>query len=245
MPRKPKKPSEPPIASKSPSPAPAPIRSSGRRPTPSQKTVAFADTGAPVPGSTRKPVRLRWGPEMPDNGVKQRVAIAKAEKALQAAQSGAQKTAKAVEKENAQRAEQERQAEERRAEEQRHEEEEEEEEEETEGNDTGNTNDELDRQEEENLEYNQEIPYEYTVSWALKGLYRPSPNPRKAVKWTGKIGEDWVQGQFKYNTLDLELTNAMEQLAFDSLVEVIVSVKSTNTWGTRKLLTFEELSQEG
>src|SRR5271166_4319630 len=172
MPRKPKKPSEPPIASKSPSPAPAPIRSSGRRPTPSQKTVAFADTGAPVPGSTRKPVRLRWGPEMPDNGVKQRVAIAKAEKALQAAQSGAQKTAKAVEKENAQRAEQERQAEERRAEEQRHEEEEEEEEEETEGNDTGNTNDELDRQEEENLEYNQEIPYEYTVSWALKGLYR-------------------------------------------------------------------------
>jgi hypothetical protein len=29
---------------------------------------------------------------------------------------------------------------------------------------------EINRQEEENLKYNQQIPYEYTVSWALKAL---------------------------------------------------------------------------
>jgi hypothetical protein len=103
--------------------------------------VAFADAGAPAPGSTRKSVRLRWGPEMPNGGVKQRVAIGKAEKALRAAQTGAQRTAKAVEKENACRAEQE-----LRAEEQRQEEEEEEEETEgIEGNETENTEDEIDR----------------------------------------------------------------------------------------------------
>jgi len=242
MPRKPKKPSNPPIAGKSPSPAPAPIRSSRPRPLPTPKVVAFADAGAPAPGSTRKSVRLRWGPEMPNGGVKQRVAIGKAEKALRAAQTGAQRTAKAVEKENARRAEQELQAEEQQQEEE--EEEEEEETEEPEGNETENTDDEIDRQEEENFEYNQQIPYEYTVSWALKALYGPGPNPRKAVRWTRRIGEDWVQGQFKYNTLDLELNDTIEQLGFDSIVEVIVSVKSTNTRGTRKLLTFEELSQE-
>jgi hypothetical protein len=41
---------------------------------------------------------------------------------------------------------------------------------------------EIDRQEEENLEYNQQIPYEYTVSWALKALIGPGPNLRRAVK---------------------------------------------------------------
>jgi hypothetical protein len=53
---------------------------------------------------------------------------------------------------------------------------------------------EIDRREEENLEFNQQIPYEYTVSWALKALIGLSPFPRRAVKWQGKIGEDWVQG---------------------------------------------------
>ena len=48
------------------------------------------------------------------------------------------------------------------------------------------------------------------------------------MKWTRKIREDWVQEQFKYNILDLKLTNVIERLAFDSFVEVIVSVKSTN-----------------
>jgi hypothetical protein len=104
------------------------------------------------------------------------------------------------------------------------------------------TESEIDRQEEENLEFNQQIPYEYTVSWALKALIGPGPFPRKAVKWQGKIGEDWAQGQFKYNALDFELNNAMEHLGFNNLVEVIVTAKSTSTRGTRKSITLEELS---
>jgi hypothetical protein len=48
----------------------------------------------------------------------------------------------------------------------------------------------IDRQEEENLEFNQQIPYEYTVSWALKALIGLGLFPRRAVKWQGKIGED-------------------------------------------------------
>jgi hypothetical protein len=91
---------------------------------------------------------------------------------------------------------------------------------------------EIDRREEENLEFNQQIPYEYTVSWALKALIGLGPFPRKAVKWQGKIGEDWAQGQFKYNALDFELNKAMEHLGFDNLIEVIVIAKSTNTRGT-------------
>ena len=100
---------------------------------------------------------------------------------------------------------------------------------------------EIDRREEENLEFNQQIPYEYTVSWALKALIGPGPFPRRAVKWQGKIGEDWVQGQFKYNALDFELNKAMEHLGFDNLIEVIVIAKSTSTRGTRKSITLEEL----
>jgi hypothetical protein len=49
---------------------------------------------------------------------------------------------------------------------------------------------EIDKREEENLEFNQQIPYEYTVSWALKALIKLSPFLRRAVKWQGKIGED-------------------------------------------------------
>ena len=88
---------------------------------------------------------------------------------------------------------------------------------------------EIDRQEEENLNYNQQIPYEYTVNWVLKALIGSGPIPQKAVKWQGKIGEDQAQGQFKYNALDFELNNAMEHLGFDNLVEVIITVKSTST----------------
>ena len=88
---------------------------------------------------------------------------------------------------------------------------------------------EIDRQEEENLKYNQQIPYEYTVSWALKALIRPGPFLQRAVKWQGKVGEDWAQGQFKYNALDFELNNTMERLGFDNLAEVIVTAKSTST----------------
>ena len=47
---------------------------------------------------------------------------------------------------------------------------------------------EIDRREEENFEFNQQIPYEYTVSWALKALIGLGPFPRRAVKWQGKIG---------------------------------------------------------
>jgi hypothetical protein len=36
----------------------------------------------------------------------------------------------------------------------------------------------------------------------------------------------------------------MEHLGFDNLVEVIVTTKSTNTRGTRRSITLEELSQE-
>ena len=36
----------------------------------------------------------------------------------------------------------------------------------------------------------------------------------------------------------------MERLGFDNLVEVIVTAKSTNTRGTCKSITLEELSQE-
>jgi hypothetical protein len=75
-------------------------------------------------------------------------------------------------------------------------------------------------------------------------LIGPGPFPRRAVKWQGKVGEDWAQGQFKYNVLDFELNNAMEHLGFDNLVEVIVTAKSTSTRGTRKSITLEELSQE-
>ena len=49
---------------------------------------------------------------------------------------------------------------------------------------------EIDTREEENLEYNQQIPYEYTVSWALKTLIGLGPFPQRAVKWQGKVGED-------------------------------------------------------
>jgi hypothetical protein len=41
---------------------------------------------------------------------------------------------------------------------------------------------EIDRREEENLEYNQQILYKYTVSWALKALIELGPFLRKAVK---------------------------------------------------------------
>ena len=52
-----------------------------------------------------------------------------------------------------------------------------------------NPDSEIDRQE-ENLNYNQQISYEYTVNWALKALIGSGPIPQKAVKWQGKIGED-------------------------------------------------------
>jgi hypothetical protein len=245
MPRKPVKPAKPPVARKPPSPKPpaprneagssrsgSPNRRSSRHRLPTQKAVKFADPAAqPAVGTTPKPTRLRWGP---DSGVKQRVAISQAEKSLRAAQTGAQQNAKAVEKENALQAERERRLQQMA-------------EEEEEDDDLPSSTDpesEIDRQEEENLEYNQQIPYEYTVSWALKALIGPGPFPRKAVKWQGKVGEDWAQGQFKYNALDFELNNAMERLGFDNLVEVIVTAKSTSTRGTRKSITLEKLSQE-
>jgi hypothetical protein len=249
MPRKPVKPAKPPVVRKPPSPKPpapqneagssrsgSPNRRSSRHRLPTQKAVTFADPAAqPAVGTTPKPTRLRWGP---DSGVKQRVAISQAEKSLRAAQTGAQQNAKAVEKENAVQAEQERrQRLQQMAEEAGREEEE----------DLPSSEDpesEIDRREEENLEFNQQIPYEYTVSWALKALIGPGPFPRRAVKWQGKVGEDWAQGQFKYNALDFELSNAMEHLGFINLVEVIVTAKSTNTRGTRKSITLEELSQE-
>ncbi len=149
----------------------SPSRRSSRHRLPAQKAVTWADptaqpaqqpaaqlaTAQPAVGATPKPTRLRWGP---DSGVKQRLAISQAEKALRAAQTGAQQNAKAVEKENAVQAERERQLQ-QMAEEARREEEEEED------NDLLSSEDpesEIDRQEEENLEYNQQIPYEYTVS---------------------------------------------------------------------------------
>jgi hypothetical protein len=248
MPRKPVKPAKPPVARKPPSPKPpvprneagsscssSPSRRSSRHRLPAQKAVTFADPAAQLAvGTTPKPTRLRWGP---DSGVKQRVAISQAEKSLRAAQTGAQQNAKAVEKENALRAERERRLQQMAEGAGREEED----------DDLPGSTDpesEIDRQEEENLEYNQQIPYEYTVSWALKALIGPGPFPRRAVKWQGKVGEDWAQGQFKYNVLDFELNNAMEHLGFDNLVEVIVTAKSTSTRGTRKSITLEELSQE-
>jgi hypothetical protein len=204
MPRKPVKPAKPPVARKPASPKPtspkppaprneagssrsgSPSRRSSRHRLPTQKAVTFADPAAqPAVGTTPKPTRLRWGP---DSGVKQRVAINQAEKSLRAAQTGAQQNAKAVEKENALRAERERRLQQIAEEAGREEEEEEEEDDDLPG--STDPESEIDRREEENLEYNQQIPYEYTVSWALKALIGPGPFPRKAVKWQGKVGED-------------------------------------------------------
>jgi hypothetical protein len=111
------------------------------------------------------------------------VAISQAEKSLRAAQTGAQQNAEAVEKENALWAERERRLQQMAEEAGREEEED---------DLLGSTDPkfEIDRQEEENLEYNQQIPYEYTVSWALKALIGLGSFPRKAVKWQGKVGED-------------------------------------------------------
>ena len=88
------------------------------------------------------------------------MAISQAEKSLRAAQTGAQQNAKAVEKENALRAERERRLQQMAEEAGREEEEEED-------DDLPGSTDpesEIDRREEENLEFNQQIPYEYTVS---------------------------------------------------------------------------------
>ncbi len=185
----PRKSAKPPVARKPPSPKPparrrppspkppaprneagssrsgSPNRRSSRHRSPAQKAVTWADpaaqpaqqpaTAQPAAGATPKPTRLRWGP---DSGVKQRVAISQAEKSLRAAQTGAQQNAKAVEKENAVQAERERrQRLQQIAEEAGREEEE----------DLPSSEDpksEIDRREEENLEFNQQIPYEYTVS---------------------------------------------------------------------------------
>ena len=87
----------------------------------------------------------------------------------------------------------------------------------------------INKQEEENLEFNQQIPYKYTVSQALKALIRLGLFPRRAVKWQRKIREDQAQGQFKYNALDFELNKAIKHLSFDNLIKVIVIAKSTNT----------------
>ena len=186
MPRKPVKPAKPP-SPKPPAPrnevgsssSGSPNRRSSRHRLPTQKAVTFADPAAQLAvGTTPKPTRLRW---RPPSGVKQRVAISQAEKSLRAAQTGAQQNAKAVEKENALWAERERWLQQMA------------EEEEEEDDDLLSSTDpksEIDRREEENLEYNQQIPYEYTVSWALKALIGPGPFPRKAVKWQGKVGED-------------------------------------------------------
>src|ERR1700738_174519 len=185
----PRKSAKPPVARKPPSPKPparrrppspkppaprneagssrsgSPNRRSPRHRSPAQKAVTWADpaaqpaqqpaTAQPAAGATPKPTRLRWGP---DSGVKQRVAISQAEKSLRAAQTGAQQNAKAVEKENAVQAERERrQRLQQMAEEAGREEEE----------DLLSSKDpksEIDRREEENLKFNQQIPYEYTVS---------------------------------------------------------------------------------
>ena len=87
------------------------------------------------------------------------MAISQAKKSLRAAQTGALQNAKAVEKENAVQAEQERQQRLQQIAEEAGREEEEE--------DLLSSEDpesEINRQEEENLEFNQQIPYEYTVS---------------------------------------------------------------------------------
>jgi hypothetical protein len=86
------------------------------------------------------------------------VAISQAEKSLRAAQTGAQQNAKAVEKENAVQAEQERrQRLQQMAEEAGREEEEY-------LPSSKDPKSEIDRQEEENLKFNQQIPYKYTIS---------------------------------------------------------------------------------
>ena len=87
----------------------------------------------------------------------------------------------------------------------------------------------IDKREEKNLEYNQQIPYKYIVSQALKALIGLGPFLQKAVKQQGKVGEDQAQGQFKYNALDFKLNNVIEHLGFNNLVEVIVTTKSTST----------------
>jgi hypothetical protein len=102
----------------------------------------------------------------------------------------------------------------------------------------------IDRQEEENLEFNQEIPYLYCVSWVLKALIGPGPNPRKVVKWQGKIGEEWLQGQFRTDSLDLELNKAIEKNRLLEPSEITVVVRSSHRKGTRQLISLEELSQE-
>jgi hypothetical protein len=210
MPRKPVKPAKPSVVPKPPSPVPqneagssrsgSPSRRSSRRRLPAQKAVTFADPVAqPAVGTIPKSTRLRWGP---DSGVKQRVAISRAEKSLRAAQTGAQQNAKAVEN-DALQAEQERQLRQEAEREQDRVAEQErqlqwmaEVRREENHNDLSSSLDpdsEIDRQEEENLNYNQQIPYEYTVNWALKALIGSGPIPRKAVKWQGKIGEDWAK----------------------------------------------------
>lgn len=76
------------------------------------------------------------------------------------------------------------------------------------------------------------MAYLYCVSWALKALVGQGPTPRKATKWQGKIREEWAQGQFKTNSLNLKLDQAIERLDFNSLNRVSVAVKSTHSKGT-------------
>ncbi|KAI9653547.1 MAG: hypothetical protein M1829_001169 [Trizodia sp. TS-e1964] len=105
-------------------------------------------------------------------------------------------------------------------------------------------NQELDLREEENFEHNQQTPYLYTVSWALKAKMGTGLHPRKAVKWQGKVGETWAQGMFIYNTLDFEVTQAMDRLEYSKLLEVEVTVRLSASKGTRKSISFEDLCQE-
>jgi hypothetical protein len=108
--------------------------------------------------------------------------------------------------------------------------------------DTDDLDAELERREEEDLEACQEQPYLYRVSFVLKALLGKT----KRTKWQGKIGiEDWVTGAFDTDSLDLELGKAIDRCNFeDELLEIVISVKSDYSKGTRKFTSLAEISHD-
>ena len=91
-------------------------------------------------------------------------------------------------------------------------------------------NTELERREEEDFEACQDQLYLYQVSFVLKALLGKTMR----IKWQGKIGtEDWVTSAFDTDSLDLELSKAIDQYSFDDdLLETMISVKSDYSKGT-------------
>ena len=169
----------------------------------------------PVP---RRPARLRWGP----SDIRQRVTIS------QASQRAAQRLSAPEQDPNGQEDIGE-----------------DDEEEHNTGEDLDTSDDpdaELERREEEDFEACQEQPYLYRVSFVLKALLGKT----KRTKWQGKIGsEDWVTGAFDTDSLDLELGKAMDRCNFeDDLLEIVISVKSDHSKGTRKFTSLVELSRD-